>query len=87
MFIFVIFRGSVIYYRQVGECDLFLLFTVNAVGVSLKSGSFFGSWLALVACLYLASHSFIAGAGHDRAGKLKSYSKVVLTLRDEHGRA
>lgn len=87
MFIFVIFRGSVIYYRQVGECDLFPLFTVYAVGVSLKSGSFYSSRLALAARLYLASHSFVAGAGHDRAGKLKSCSKVVLALRDEHGQA
>lgn len=54
----VVIRGSVKYYRQVGECDLFLLLTLYAFGISLKSGSFFGSWMALAGCLYLASYSF-----------------------------
>jgi O-antigen ligase len=70
MFIFLIFRGSIIYYRRIGECDLFLLFTFYAVGVSLKSGSFFGSWLALAGCLYVASYSFIGRT--DRAGAVRS---------------
>jgi hypothetical protein len=58
MLVVLAIRGSWMYYRRVGECDLFLLFTLYAITVSLKSGSFFGSWLALVGCLYLASHSF-----------------------------
>lgn len=66
MFVILAIRGSLMYYRRVGEFDLFLLFTLYAIAVSLKSGSFFGSWLTLVGCLYLASHSFVgwtSGAG------------------------
>jgi hypothetical protein len=59
IFVFASICGGFLYYRRIGECDLFLLFTLYAVGVSMKSGSFFGSWLALAGCLYLASHCFV----------------------------
>jgi hypothetical protein len=59
IFVFASVFGGVLYYRRMGECDLFLLVTLYAVGVSMKSGSFFGSWLALAGCLYLASHCFV----------------------------
>lgn len=59
IFVFASVCGGFLYYRRIGECDLFLLFTLYAVGVSMKSGSFFGSWLALAGCLYLASHTLV----------------------------
>jgi hypothetical protein len=79
VFMFLIFRGSVMYYRRVGECDLFLLFTLYTLGVSLKSGSFFGSWLALAGCLYLASHSFVRWTDSAGAARRKLPGEDAIT--------
>lgn len=86
VFVLLVIRGSIMYHRRVGECDLFLLFTLYAFGVSLKSGSFFGSWLTLAGCLYLASHSFVGwtnGAGAAR-GKLPGEDAMIPRDGDRH---
>lgn len=59
MFVLLTVYGGVRYYRRVGECDMFLLFVLFALGVSMKSGSLFGSWLTLTGCLFLMSHCFV----------------------------
>ncbi len=59
MFVLLTVYGGVRYYRRIGECDMFLLFVLFALGVSMKSGSLFGSWLTFTGCLFLMSYCFV----------------------------
>lgn len=83
VFVLLVIRGGVLYYRQVGEADLFLLFTLYAFAVSLKSGSFFGSWLALASGVYLASHFLVGWAYSAGTPRRKSPEESAVVARDK----